>query len=382
MPDPRHSALDGFLRDYTDRREEELPKETTLPESRREALLKQVRQGIPRAQPRRRRTEYEDALEEKRVTRQSPRRGSESPGRSLLFGFVLRFLGAAAVLVIVAGIAFWWMDRSSYHAADRAGARGTQGATNSLAGSSDFFAPAAPAATLAPAPAAAAAAAGDANAPATSQGSSQPVEARTATPPADAAPAPAGVASEPAPAPATVKRSEYAQLATLAASVLQKENGTRVEFDQIPAPLQKRRNAISTKMPLMFKRVRIVQNKKGIEVVDRWDGSFYAAKLRTVTPVAATPAAREQSTALLGEGRKDETILRIEAEGTSFMVNKMVTVTLDLPLERIPPDSAHIVASGDANRAFEAWLRHCRVFGDAVVEDGERVVFEVVPTQE
>lgn len=387
MPDPRHSALDDFLRDYTDRRADELPKEKTIPDSHREALLECVRKGIPRAQARRRRTEYEDALEEKRIAKQSPRRGSASPGRSMVFGFVLRFLGAAVVLLIVAGITLWWMDRSSRNMAELAGTRGTQESTNSLIGGSDFFAPTTPASPT-PAPVMTAATdSADAAPPsptASRSRSAEPPAETVAQPAAVTTPVPAVTGAEPAPAPAALKgaRGEYAQFAALAASVMNKASGVRVEFDQLPPQLQKQRNVIAPKTPLMFKQVRIVQNDKGIEVIDRWDGSFYQAKLKTVAPVAAAPAAREQATALLGDAKSDETVVRIQAEGTSFMINKKVSVTLDLPLERIPPDMAHIMAAGDADRAFEAWLTHCRIFGEAVVEGGERVVFEVVPTEE
>lgn len=370
MPDHRHSALDDFLRDYTDRRADELPKELTLPESNRERLLETVRKGIPQARPRRRRTEYEDELEEKRITRQSPRRGETSAGRRVFFGFALRFLAGAAALVMVAGIALWWMDRSSYNEADLAGASAPKPSTNNLASGADFFAPTPRALPTPATPSATGPAAG--------------AEEPTATAPATAAAPAASRAVKPvAPATAvTADGNEYAQFAALAAAVPIQANGVRLNFEQLPAALQKRQNVISTKAPLLFQSVRIVQNDQHIEVIDRSDSSFFPVAVKAIAPIAATPAAREQTLALLGGDKEEPTILRFEGSRMSFALNQKVTVTVDAPLETVPQGLDHIIASGDASQAFEAWVTHCRLFGEAVVEDGERVLFEVIPAKE
>jgi hypothetical protein len=98
--------------------------------------------------------------------------------------------------------------------------------------------------------------------------------------------------------------------------------------------------------------------------------------------MAATPAARQQALALPGSDQDEAVILRLEGTGRYITPNKDVTVKLDLPLESIPQNLNDILASEDPNQAFEAWLTHCRIFGEAVVEDGERVIFEVLPAEE
>ncbi|MCP5520812.1 MAG: hypothetical protein H7A46_04620 [Verrucomicrobiales bacterium] len=370
MPDHRHSALDDFLRDHTDRRAEELPKEVSISDSGREQLLELVRKGVPRARPRRRRTEYEDELEEKRIAKQSPRRAEVGSGRRVFFGFVLRFAAAAAILVLLAGIALWWMDRSSYNQANLAGTKVPKPSTNSLAAGADFFAPTTPAASATPSPAT------------DTDASTQTTAADTAAQQAAAAPAPARTESTAeAPAPTGLDSNEYVRFATLAAAVPKQPSGVRVDFPELPTQLQKRQNIISVTERAMFQGVRIVQNHNGIELIDRSDGSFFPCSVKAIAPAAASPAASQQAIEVLGVDKDQPAILRFEGSRISFNLNKKVTVTVDAPLESIPVGLDHIVASGDASQAFETWLTHCRLFGEAVVEGGERVLFEVLPTQ-
>lgn len=379
MADHRSSPLDQFLREYREERAKSLPGEIRMPEARRDQLLEVVRQGIPRPQ-RRHRTEYEDQLEEKRLARQESRAAARSAARQLIWGFVLRFIGAAAVLLVVVGLIFWWMDRRTRREVELAGLSAPSETGTPMmaiggggsAGEEDFFgSPAASPASPVPAPAARSAGAG-----------AESTASKAAAPPAPAPP-PAAVSplSTPLIAPA-FDATQMARLAALAATVSNKLGGVRVDFDPVPVASQKRRNAVSIKHPLAFQRVRVVQNQKGIELVDRWDGSFFRVQVRAVTPAEATPPSRQVVEELLGRSTDLPVVLRLEGEAIHFSLNQKVHVTAELALEEVPPRVVDLLAEADPDRAFAAWVTHSRLFGEAQIADGEQVIFEQKPASE
>jgi RNA polymerase sigma-70 factor (ECF subfamily) len=355
-----HPVLDRYLREYAEEQDARGPEEAAMPPAQREELIAVVHQGIPRRRRRQRRTEYEDELEEKQLRKKAARGGSATDKVSLfrvLGGLALKLLAVVTVMAVLAAVVFWWLDRMSVRQAEEASA---SAAGNASSASAPADAPLGVFAAL------------ENLTPATNA-----TDAASATPET----ASATNALPAAPTGDIPPEEQVVKLAALAARVPPNRSGARIEFNPPPPDAQLRKRISVPEAPDMFRRVRIVQTDRGIEITDRWDGSFYQLKAGTQPVAKITEVARAQALELPGVKSDSPAVLVLSGKGTSFTLNQDIQVRVELVLQELPPGSPVALRENDANKAFALWLTHSRLYGEATLENGAKVLFEGVPVK-
>jgi RNA polymerase sigma-70 factor (ECF subfamily) len=349
-PSRHHPVLDRYLREHTEQQNARLPEAVAMPEEHRKGLLEIVRRGIPHHHRRRRRTVYEDELEEKRLRKTRVWDSEKIQVLRTVGGWVLKLMAAVAVMAALAAVVFWWLDRMSVRQAEEAGSRPRTPLT----------APSSPPSSL---------------------GAFTPLQDLSASNNAAAVAPDSSVLS--LPVEDIPPEEQVVRLAALAARVPPNRSGVRIEFDPPPPNAQLRKRVSASDAPEMFRRVRIVQTGKGIEVTDRWDGSFFEVVASTCAVTNINQVAQGQATELPGVKLKPDSpaVLVLTGKGTSFTLSQDIQLRLELVLQEVPPGTAVTLRENNASKAFELWLTHSRLYGEAVLEKGAKVLFEGVPVK-